>query len=160
MCSMSFKPGKCMLYNFIGWCLFFCQLIFLLLDGAYLFQNSHFVEIIPQFLTWLPTLQVGFQNCGKIYAELEKSRLELQINSNSETASIIPGSVLRERWNPVSSDTKGECHSVHFIWVSVLRGLSGKMPQTRVLTIITQTFLQDNVDEQLQLIMVYPKESR
>ena len=86
-----------MLYNFIGWCLFFCSLIFLLLDGAYLFQNSHFTEIIPQFLTWLPTRQVGFQNCGKVYAELEKSRLELQINSNSETASIIPGSVLRER---------------------------------------------------------------
>ena len=105
------------------------------------------MEIIPQFLTWLPTRQVGFQNCGKVYAELEKSRLELQINSNSETASIIPGSVLRERWNPVSSDTKGECHSVHFIWVSVFSGLSGKMPRTRVLTIITQTFLQDNVDE-------------
>ena len=48
-------------------------LIFLLLDGAYLFQNSHFAEIIPQFLTWLPTLQVGFQNCGKVYAELEKA---------------------------------------------------------------------------------------
>ena len=99
------------------------------------------------FLTWLPTRQVGFQNCGKVYAELEKSRLELQINSNSETASIIPGSVSREWWNPVSSDTKGECHSVHSIRVSVLSGLSGKMPWTRVLTTITQTFLQDNVDE-------------
>ena len=97
-------------------------------------------DLVAYSSSWLPKL------C-KVYAELEKSRLELQINSNSETASIIPGSVLREWWNPVSSDTKRECHSVHIIRVSVLSGLSGKMPQTRVLTIITQTFLQDNVDE-------------
>ena len=39
------------------------------------------------------------------------------------------------QWNPVNMDTKGTCHSVRIIRVSVLSGLSEKMSGTHVLSI-------------------------
>ena len=47
------------------------------------------------------------------------------------------------QWDPVNTDTKGTCHSVCIIWVSVLNGLSG----THVLSIERpkQTVLRENV---------------
>ena len=39
------------------------------------------------------------------------------------------------QWNPVNKDTKGTCHSVRIIRVSVLGGLSEKTSGTHVLSI-------------------------
>ena len=39
------------------------------------------------------------------------------------------------QWNPVNTDTKGTCHSVCIIRVSVLSGLSEKTSGTHVLSI-------------------------
>ena len=39
------------------------------------------------------------------------------------------------QWNPVNTDTKGTCHSVRIIWVSVLSGLSENTWGTHVLSI-------------------------
>ena len=48
------------------------------------------------------------------------------------------------QWNPVNTDTKGTCHSVRIIRVSVLSGLSEKTSETHVLSILRpkQTVLQ------------------
>ena len=35
------------------------------------------------------------------------------------------------RWNPVNMDTKGTRQSARIMWVSVLSGLSEKLPDTR-----------------------------
>ena len=39
------------------------------------------------------------------------------------------------KWNPVNTDTKGTCHSVRIIRVSVLSGLSEKTSGTHALLI-------------------------
>ena len=43
---------------------------------------------------------------------------------------------LMVQWNPVNKDTKGTCHSVRTIRVSVLSGLSEKTSITHVLSIL------------------------
>ena len=40
------------------------------------------------------------------------------------------------QWDPVNTDTKGTCHSVRIIWVSVLSGLSEKTSGTHVLSVL------------------------
>ena len=42
---------------------------------------------------------------------------------------------LKIQWKPVNTDTKGTCHSVRIIRVSVLSGLSEKTAGTHVLSI-------------------------
>ena len=42
---------------------------------------------------------------------------------------------LKIQWNQVNTDTKGTCHSVRIIRVSVLSGLSEKTAGTHVLSI-------------------------